>query len=285
MKRRSLSWMALVGVGLAGVVAVSAATALAARSAASPFELTLEYQHMSWEVPIAPLTGTFTARAPFCGSGTFVELQRAGAADAKYRLTCDDGSGSLVVSASVGLFDFVAGHLPVVEGSWRILEGAGSYAGLRGTGSQRTELSEGPFDPECVDAWGADAEWVCPWLVTRRSTLEGVAAEDAIAPTIGFSDVQVTKLPRPAGAYSVEAAIALRDDVEGSPVFYKLRVTPTTSARELASNVGTTRKETVAMTMRLRYDKPPKRAVLLRLSVADEVGNESSATQVLKLPR
>ena len=147
MKRRSLSWMALVGVGLAGVVAVSAATALAARSAASPFELTLEYQHMSWEVPIAPLTGTFTARAPFCGSGTFVELQRAGAADAKYRLTCDDGSGSLVVSASVGLFDFVPGP---PSGRRRILEnprGGRKLRGPPGHGIAAHRAERGPLRP------------------------------------------------------------------------------------------------------------------------------------------
>jgi len=39
MQRRSFSWVALVVVGLAGAVAVSAAKALAARSAAIPFEL------------------------------------------------------------------------------------------------------------------------------------------------------------------------------------------------------------------------------------------------------
>jgi hypothetical protein len=80
-----------------------------------------------------------------------------------------------------------------------------------------------------------------PRLVTSRSTLEGIAAEDAIAPAIGFSSVEVTRLPRPAGAYSLALAIALRDEVEGNPVSYKLRVTPTTSARELASDVGTSK--------------------------------------------
>ena len=42
MHRRSFNWVALVGIGLAGVVAVSAATAPAASSAASPFELVVE---------------------------------------------------------------------------------------------------------------------------------------------------------------------------------------------------------------------------------------------------
>ena len=281
---------AIIGVvALIAAIATSmtgATTALATSATAAPFELTLEYQVPSWEVPNSPVTGTFAARPPFCGSGAFVELgTRVGAADAKYRLTCDDGSGSLVVSASASPFDHVFGQ-PVIRGSWKVIEGTGRYAGLRGTGLQRSELSEDALDPECADVVDPfDPGVFCPWIVTWRSTLEGVVAEDAVAPKVGFSRVKVTKLARPAGAYSVGLAIALRDDVEGSPVSYLLRVTPTTSARELARSFGTTRDGTASMTMRVRYYKPPKRAVLLRLSASDEVGNESSASQVVRLPR
>jgi hypothetical protein len=226
--------------------------------------------------------GTFEARPPFCRSGTFDTLAApARAAAAKYRFSCRDGSGTLVASASVGPFD-VWTEGPGVEGSFRILEGTGSYTGLRGQGSQRSEwLSKDPVDPACV----AEFEVVCPWVLTWRSTLRGVAAEDAVAPTIDFSSVKVKKLPRPAGAYSLDVGIALRDDVEGNPLSYLLRVTPTTSPRELARSFGTTRDGTASMTMRVRYYKPPKRAVLLRLTASDEVGNESSVNRVLRLPR
>jgi len=65
MQRNRFSWVALVGIGLAGVVAVSAATAPAARSAASPFELVVQGRAVD-----VILDGTFTASAPFCESGT-----------------------------------------------------------------------------------------------------------------------------------------------------------------------------------------------------------------------
>ena len=74
MQRRSLNLVALVAVGLAAVFAVSAATALPARSAASAFELTVEG---TWEWDGvwtgAFRGGTFSSRAPFCATGTFVE--------------------------------------------------------------------------------------------------------------------------------------------------------------------------------------------------------------------
>jgi hypothetical protein len=121
--------------------------------------------------------------------------------------------------------------------------------------------------------------------MTWRSILQGVAAEDAIAPTIGVSNVDVRKLSRSAGAYSLDLALDLRDDVEGNPVSYQLRVTPTTSARVLASDAGTTQAGTVSMTMPMRYYRPRVRAVVLRLSASDEVGNETSLDYVLQLPR
>ena len=90
MHRRSFNWVALVGIGLAGVVAVSAATALAARSAASPFELVVQGRGRRRD----SRSGTFTSSAPFCESGdgrprtTFLGEYRE-------RYTVSDGSGSL----------------------------------------------------------------------------------------------------------------------------------------------------------------------------------------------
>ena len=39
------------------------------------------------------------------------------------------------------------------------------------------------------------------------------------------------------------------------------------------------------MTMRVRYYRPRVRAIVLRLTVSDEVGNESSVSRVVELPR
>jgi hypothetical protein len=133
-----------------------------------------------------------------------------------------------------------------------------------------------------------------PWRGTLVGVVDPEAVDpenvpptnaDTVAPTIGFSTVNVRKLARPAGSYLLDVAIALRDDVEGAPISYVLRVTPTTSARELATRVGTTSDGAASMTMRVRYYKPPRRTVLLRLSASDEAGNESSVTRVLRLPR
>ena len=236
----------VAAVALTAAIAISAigANAAPATRTASAFELTLERKWTGWAGwgPAWDLSSsqqaTFAAGAPFCRSGTFVELETSvGATGPKYRLTCDDGSGSLLVSASAGLHDPLGPALAV--GSWRILEGTGSYVGLRGKGSLRSEILNENLDPDCV-ASDIVEDPLCPSIVTWRSTLQGIAGEDAVAPTIGFSSVEVTKLRRPAGAYSLKLAIALRDELEGNPVSYTLRVTPATSARELASSVGTT---------------------------------------------
>jgi hypothetical protein len=286
VQRTSFSWVALVAGGLAGVVAVSAATAPAAHFPASPFELTLEYELWSPDqtsYPPSSLEGAFTAQAPFCRSGTAVELgRRVGAREAKHRLTCDDGSGSLVIWTLVGLDDNDV-YGDAIQGPFRILDGTGSYVGLRGKGLQRSEILSEVLDPGCVLSDEVGGEF-CPWRQVWRSTLEGVADEDAIAPTIGFSSTEAAKLPRPAGSYALEIAIALRDDVEENPVSYTLQVTPTSSLRELASNFGTANAGTVSMTMRTPQ-LFGRRSILLRLTASDEVGNESSVSQVLKLPR
>ena len=203
----------VAAVALIAAIAMSAVGANAAPAArtANAFELTLEET-------LSPSTwtfeGTFAAGAPFCRSGTSVQLPSAWE-ESKHRLTCDDGSGSLLVAASFGLSDDPYRLTPVVSNSWRILEGAGSYLGLRGKGSAAHRGSEGESRPR-LRTWRRFTTW-CPWIETWRSTLEGVVAEDAIAPTIGFSSVEVTKHPRPAGAYSLALAIALRDEVEGAP--------------------------------------------------------------------
>jgi hypothetical protein len=270
MQRRSLKWVvALVGIGLAGLVAVSAALvhAAPARSAASAFELTVEGRD-TWEMDGDVLLGvdlqwTFKSRAPLCTTGTFVEF--GGPGGTTWRFTCDDGTGSLTVSIARA-WDHQA---PLWNTTWRILDGSGSYAGLRGEGSMQIEvLSNEISDRRSVMTW--------------RSTLQGVVDRDGVAPTISFSRATATKLHRPAGSYALRLGVALRDDVPDNPVSYTLRVT--NGGRKLAENFGTTRKEAVAMTLRIR---PPAgaRTVRLVLTGSDPIGNEVSITRSLKLPR
>jgi hypothetical protein len=271
MQRNFLNWVGvgLAGIALAGVVAMSTATSLAARSASSPFELTVEGRD-TWEWDGDVLLGvdlrwTFRSAAPFCATGTFLEY--GGPGGTTWRLTCDDGTGGLTL--------FIArawNHDPQVHvwnTAWRILDGSGSYADLKGKGSMRIEV---------LSSESSDRKSVMTW----RSTLQGVVELDAVAPTIAFWGATAAKLQRPAGSYALRLGVALRDDVLDNPVSYTLRVT--SGGRKLAEKSGTTRKEAILMTLRIR---PPAgaRTVRLVLTGSDPVGNEVSLTRSLKLPR
>jgi len=272
MKRRSFSWVvALVGIGLAGLVAVSAATAPAARTAASAFELTVQGRDtLEWEGDVITLTDlqwTFRSHAPFCASGTFREY--GGPGWSEWRFTCDDGTGGLTVSIARP-WD----HTTSWNTTWRILDGSGSYAGLKGEGSMRIEV---------LSSESSDRSSVMTW----RSTLQGVVELDAVAPTIAFSSATAAKLRRPAGSYALRLGVALRDNVTDNPVSYALRVYSrrvSAGGHLLAERSGTAGTQPVSMTLRIR---PPAgaRTVRLVLTGEDPVGNMVSVTRSLKLPR
>ena len=148
MQRRSFNWVAaLVGIGLAGVVAVSAATALAARSAASPFELVFQGREegvFDGGVLLGSrLVGTFTSGAPFCESGTAADLPHPPRPrEALERYKCTDGSGSLTLRIA----NPPTYGVPPFAGEWTIFEGSGRYAGLRGKGTFSVEWDRVPED-------------------------------------------------------------------------------------------------------------------------------------------
>ena len=273
MQRRSFSWVVtLVGIGLAGVVAVSGATAHDARSVASAFELTVQGRDtLEWEGDVITLTDlqwTFRSQAPFCASGTFREY--GGPGWSEWRLACDDGTGGLTFSIARP-WDHKTSSWNT---AWRILDGSGSYVGLRGQGSMRIEVLSSE------DSAGRS-------VMTWRSTLRGDVDRDAVAPTLSFSGATATKLSRPAGSYALRLKLALHDNLAENPVSYTLRVyTRRLSAggHELADRFGTARSEPVSMTLRIR---PPAgaRTVRLVLSGSDPVGNEASITRSLKLPQ
>jgi hypothetical protein len=153
--------------------------------------------------------------------------------------------------------------------TWRILEGSGSYANLRGEGSMRIEV---------LSSEGSAGTSVMTW----RSDLEGVVELDAVAPTISFSGATATKSRHPAGEYAVRLGLALRDNVAGNPVSYTVRVTH--GDRTLAEKSGATTEEAVAIALRIR---PPAGARTIRLGLtgSDPIGNEVSIARSLKLPR
>ena len=278
MQRRSFNWVvALVGIGLAGVVAVSAATALAARSGASPFELVAIDRFEGecpdwWTCPGGTHVGTFTSSAPFCASGTIddvaARVEALGLNEGGRRYTCSDGSGSLTLGERTW---------PSGRSEWTIVEGSGRHADLRGKGNHSWEqLSEGP------PAW------------VYRTTLRGFADVDVAAPSVAFTSASATKLNRlrPAGEYEVRVTLSLRDDVEGNTVAYRLRVMEGARShpfdrprRELASDEGRSASGSVSTSLRVYPSSRQVRNVVLLLSASDPVGNEVSLVRVVKLPR
>ena len=274
-KGKSTRWDAALALGLAGLIGVGAALVLAApaRSVPTDFELTFE---AALEPPEFVITkgGTFASRAPFCASGRIVEVAND-YVTATWRFTCDDGTGSLTV--------FFGGP----EGGWRISEGSGSYAGFRGQGSLQAEQLCKPWLGETCDLGKP-----IPWRGTLLGVVdpEGVEPEtvaptnaDTVAPTIAIASARAAKLRRPEGAYSIKVALALRDDVEGNAVSYRLRVA-TARGKELAWRSGPATTGAVSMTLRIR---PPDGARLVRLQLTgdDPVGNTASVSRALRLPR
>ena len=270
MSSNRFSWLAVVGIGLAGLVAMSAATALAARSAASTFELVLQGRYEA--LFDGRLVATFTSGAPFCESGAAADVPhpRGTQPPAKggmtvRRYTCGDGSGSLTLETRNEEAAWDGGL-----GEWTIVEGTDRYAGLRGKGIFSHELLSG--NP-----------WDFAMPVEFRTRSEGFADVDVVAPSLAFTSATAAKLRRPAGAYALRIAIALRDDVPDNPVSYTL--TASAGGVERARRVGTA-TGAISMKLRIRYIRPPAGApVLLVLSGSDPVGNEVSIAGSLKLPR
>jgi hypothetical protein len=263
----------IAALAIVGVVAVGTAAALAARTEASPFALTLEGRRVA--VPVSPnfpfgLTheGTFASRLPFCESGTFSDVRIVDGGgfptEGIRRLRCDDGSGTMDVAVAPLLQE----HDPPFTATWNILDGTGSYEGLRGKGSIRGEPLTGSVGDPLSQTW--------------RGTYRGLADRDNAAPTIAVSSVRLTKVRRPAGTYAVRLTLSLGDN-DGNPVTYIARVTA--GGLELGRKFGTTRTGTVTLAMRVRPQNARVRALRLDVVASDPVGNESSHRRVLSLPR
>jgi hypothetical protein len=216
-----------------------------------------------------PATGTFTSGAPFCGSGTaetaepsgpFVHLIR--------RYTCADGSGSVTVRISRLDAEFTTGS----SGEWEITEGSGQYEGLHGKGTYSGEL-----------LGGNPADLRAP--ITFRTRALGFAAVDTAQPSIAITSASATKLRRPAGAYLIRVAFSLRDDVEGLPVVYELKVTEGRRYLYLNGTMGETASGSVSTTLRIWPSSKRMRSVNLHVRATDWIGNEQLVVHSLKLPR
>ena len=128
-------------------------------------------------------TGTFTAAAPLCPTGTTKDV--GGIVGIKMQHTCADGSGTFEFEAEGGTFHFTAG-------------GTGRYASLRGTGScSVTQNDDGTFTRPC----------------------HALADFDDTAPSASIKRVHVSHAGR---GDRVQATFETSDDVDGNPVSYRL---------------------------------------------------------------
>ena len=189
-RRRSLNWIVLVGLVLASVVAVGAATALAARSAASPFELVFEgrdeavvrRRRLFW---LAHTSGRSRRAHRSASIETAVDLPDP--RDVLMHYTCSDGSGSLTLR--------IGSHpWPRSESGWTIAEGSGRYAGLRGKGKSSSEALDGD-DPFAL-------------VVPFRATFQGFADADGVPPSLALTSARATKLRGTGRWYAIRVALS-----------------------------------------------------------------------------
>ena len=253
-----------IPVAWAGWVSAGSAATVAGASVSS-FQFVFDGRHVPATIPseIGVMhVGTFTASAPFCASGTVVDLEFDGSAAVRRSYTCGDGTGSMSVRSTMPRLEHVTGG----SGRWVILGGTGQYASLRGKGTWTS-----------VPARRRSGGLRRSRFAARSS---GIADLDADAPQIVVSRSSATKLRRPVGVYLVRLGFSARDNVEGNVASYQ--VTIKAGATDLAFRRGATVAGTASLTLRVR---PPKgsRRIQIVIAASDPLGNERTLVRSLRL--
>lgn len=255
----------LLGVAVAaGVAVVFACLSVGATAAPAPFLLTFNGAHpVDTTLPHGLRhDGRFTASAPFCSAGRAYDVghstDEGGFLNVLRIHTCDDGSGSFTAD------------MPTVRGehggtgSWRILEGTGRYATLRGLGTYTGTLISG--DPDVFAT------------ISYRTNWQGVVDFDADPPTIETFTATPRKLRLRLRTYALQVGLAARDP--SAPVSYTVDVRA--GRAPLAFKRGTTASGQATVTLRIR---PPRaaRSASVSLTTTDALGNETSASKTVTL--
>jgi hypothetical protein len=245
---------------LGGAALVLLATTVCAADAA-PTTFTLEFSGahiLDRSLPAGVRhEGRFTASPPLCTSGTALDIQdvQVEPLSVMRRHTCDDGSGSFVA--------FMPGVLGEHggSGSWKIVDGAGRYAELRGVGTYSGHIVSG--DPGV------------PATVAYTTSWQGVVDFDAVAPTVTVQ-ASAKKLRKPPRTYSIRTVL----DAHEGPVEYSIDIRSGTLF--LAFKQGTAASGRIATTLRVRPPRRVRSAVVI-VTVADAVGNEGVTKPIVKL--
>ena len=248
---------------LTAAVATLGATAVASVGATTtPFELILDGGHVPATFP-SPSglehTGTFTASAPACATGRIADLRWDAPAIIR-RYICDDGSGTFVARINVEEAEHGG---PGAGGTWRIVEGSGAYAQLRGKGTFTG-----------VQTGGTILDFAS---ITFRATWTGVVGLDAASPTLALSQPKVQKVKR--GTYRVAFALSARD--AANAVSYDVVVTAP-NGETVARRSGTAASGTATVPISLRT--PAGRTLRVAATASDAVGNETSTLRKIRVP-
>jgi hypothetical protein len=234
-----------------------------ASAAPTPFSLTFEGAHFSDPTMTYGLRheGRFTASAPFCSSGRAYDTRQIddGGSLTAWRVhECDDGTGSFTA------------FLPIVRsehegsGSWKVVEGTGRYAQLRGQGTYIGTLRSG--DPNDLSTVIYRAQW------------HGIVDFDADPPAIKSLSASAQKRSTRVPTYTLRVTVSARD---ASPIAYTVDVRAGQVPLGL-KKVSTTSGQAAA-TLRIQ---PPRGARSVRISVAaaDVLGNgPTTASRTIKL--
>ena len=239
------------------------------RAAPSPFEVVID----GFRSPATPVEkfftgfrneGPFSASLPFCPSGYAVDLEWLGPLGLVHgtrQFSCSDGSGSITARQRVLQTDLNT----YLKGDWKIVEGTGPYAKLRGKGTFATVMSGDDF-------------------ATRRfrETWSGLVDFDDTPPTVAITTTRTQKLRRPAGAYSIRVILSARDEKAETAIAYRIGIR--SGDREAASRSGETMSGTASATLRVRLWKNERRTLRLVIVGSDALGNEHVVSRMLRLP-
>lgn len=172
-------------------------------------------------------TGTFTAPAPLCSSGTFKDIAATLAVKSVH--TCADGSGT---------FEFEV----IGSGPWSFTAGGtGRYSTLRGSGTCHVTLND-------------DGSFV--------RTCDAIADFDNTAPS---ARIERLRLSRVGGAYKLSLTFNTADNVAGNAVSFKVEAVA--AGRRIGRKVGRTPGGRVGIALTVRPPKRAHRlAVSLRVA-------------------
>jgi hypothetical protein len=175
----------------------------------------------------ADQTGTFTAAAPLCASGTMSDI--GGLVGIKTRHVCADGSGTFDFETNAGATRW-----------WFSAGGTGRYVTLRGSGTCHVTTTDDSFVRTC----------------------EAIADFDNTPPTVEINRLRVSGVGR---TRSVKLAFNTADNVAGNAVSFRAAVR--VGSRELGRKVGTTSGGTTSLVVKVRPPKRAKRlTVVLRVA-------------------